>query len=811
MHLQGAARKLFNAARHLVQQHRLARHPRVRTLAGLRGSVEIVTDAWGVPHIYAADLCDLFFAQGYVTARDRFFQIDYIRYAASGRLCELLGQKSLPWQEMSVHFKERSTLDVDVFMRSFKLRRVAEEAWAIHSAESRDMLSAYTAGVNAYLANCGLPLEHRILQSEPEPWSEVDSLVMLKAMAFELNHAWRAILLGGLLCESGLPDDVARGLWPHFPAKGQTIVSGREWRRLCRELAATRKAADAAVGTGNAEGVGSNGCAVAAWKNPRGEALVANDTHLVLGVPCHWHEVRLHGAGLDLQGFALPGVPGIVIGRNPSLSWGVTAGLVQDLDIFVERLHARESDRYLTPEGWQSLFGREETFHIRDESAHKQMLYESRHGPIVEGLATQPESEPGEGKHVFSAAWTGHRPSRELDGLLALWKATGFDGFREALQYIVSPSLALTYADAKGKVGFALAGAIPKRRSGTPVRPLEGWSGEWDWDGVVPANENPYIYEPRCGYVVTANNRIVPTDFPHELGSLFEPPYRAERITERLESLGKEVTPEALADLQLDTHSKWGVQARDALLALVGGVEGLVPEAHSVQREAAELWASWDGDTSAESAGALLGIMVPFNAGRELVRRLAGEDAAFAFLEMGSFVCAPILRLPDMRERLCELGVDPAAVVRWAFERSVERCREQLGEEPASWRWGDVHALELSHKLDASAFGKWLSVGPEPAAGGPDTLNRGDVAPGPGFRMRVGAAARMVASAGNRDRAATVLCGGQSGDRLSRHYDDQLALMLRGELKPARVSREELTAAFREEFWPARHDGHRED
>ena len=349
MRLSGSARSLFEGVRSVLHAARLSRRPRTLRLEGLKGKVEILTDTWGVPNIYADHEEDLFFAQGYVTARDRLFQLDYNRHGARGRLCELLGERPLPWQGLTVHLKEKTTFDVDVMLRTFGLERCAQRSTELLSPHARRIVEAYTAGINARLAELPWTLEHRVLGRQAPPWVASDTLVMTKAIAFELNYAWRSILFGGMLARANVPEDIARVFWPQYPEHADTMIDSQQWAAMAADLAATREAASAALGMGNAPGAGSNAWAVAASHSATGGALLANDPHLNFQVPLPWHEVRMVGAGYDLRGFTLAGLPGISMGYNGRCAWGITAGLVHDLDIFVERrpAGARETRRSL--------------------------------------------------------------------------------------------------------------------------------------------------------------------------------------------------------------------------------------------------------------------------------------------------------------------------------------------------------------------------------------------------------------------------------------------------------------------------------
>jgi penicillin G amidase len=797
MRLSGTLRSAFDSCRRAVDVARGRRRPTVLELAGLSRRVEVLTDTFGVAHIFAETTHDLFFAQGYVTARDRLFQIDFSRMAASGRLSEMIGRRLIPWRETTVHLKERTTLDADVFIRTFGLSRAAAASLPLLPADAREVLDAFAAGVNAYIATGNTSLEHRIMRWTPEPWRAVDSLTLLRGIGFELNGAWRASLFGALLAGANVPDELAAVLWPHYPRDASTAVEGEAWAEMARELLLDREAANAILGFGNASGVGSNCFAVAGTHTVDGGALLANDTHLTLQAPSSWHEIHLAGGGFDLHGFALAGLPGIGIGRTPHHAWGITAGLVQDLDLYVERLHESDPGRYLTPSGYAPLAAREEVYHVRGERTQVRTIYESRHGPLLETLATRPGAN-----ERFAVCWTGAQAGRDFSALLGMWRARSLAEFDAALRDHLCPTFNIVYAGADGRIAYRLAGTVPRRKKGTPLRPLPGWTGEWDWDGAVPFEHNPRIVEPSSGFIVSANTRVAPWDYPYELGGLFEPPERYDRITARLAALGDRIAFEDLVSIQLDTYSAWGLRTRDALIAAAGGKGELNPRGRALHQAALELWLGWDGYTGTRSGGAAVAMVTSWNSAKELLRRLAGDDAAFGFVELASYVCVPLLDATRAGEAFAAFGVDLGEVVRIAFDRAVAQCEEAMGPDAGAWAWGRMHSIVAKHRLHGTLVGPLFDIGPEPAPGAPDTVNRGDLDGGNSFRVRVGASMRIVASAKDRDRAGTVMPGGQSGNRLSSHYDDQLSLFLSGRLKPASISKELIAVASREELWP---------
>jgi penicillin amidase len=752
----------------------------IRKVAGLRGRVEVLTDQFGVPSIQGDRLHDLFFAQGYLTAQERFFQMDYGRQAMAGRLSELIGNRPLPWRSMTVHLKERSTLDADLMLRTFGMRRAAEASLPLHSPDARAILEAYSEGVNLYLGTHGPTIEHRLLRVRPEPWTPIDSLSLIRGMAFQLNFAWRAILLSALLERARLPENLAALVRPYGAGRpGGHRSSPADWTQAAAALTADLGGLSAGLGFGPLPGAGSNALAVAGSHTTTGGALLANDTHLIPTVPVPWHEVHLHGGGLDVGGFAVAGVPGIGIGHTPRHAWGITAGQVQQMDIFMERLRPSGSDEYLTPNGWQPLDRREEIFRIRGGGYQRRTLFESRHGPLLAGLATEAPSG-----HGYSIAWCGNTPGPDFESVLGFCRATSFETFAEAARTHVCPTFNILYAGAEGDIGYVLAGRIPRRRPGTPLCPLEGWTEEYDWQGAVPFEENPRFFNPPSGFIVSANTRMVGPDYPHELGDLFEPSWRYHRMTRRLEALGHAVAPEDVEALQLDCHSAWGLCAREALLRAAGGEEELLNGASSLHRSALTLWLEWDGQAVQHSGGAAIAFATIRSVARTLLRRLAGEDAAVAFLEMEDFALNSLLALLHAPEPLAARGIDLRTVVRQGFDEAVASCCESMGSAVAQWRWGALHALVMRHPFDSTVLGRLFSIGPVPADGGIDTVNRAGTGDGP-FEIIVAPAMRMVVQAGSPEGARTVVPGGQSGVVWSPHYDDQMTLFLQGQLKPA--------------------------
>ncbi|MCK5690302.1 penicillin acylase family protein [Myxococcota bacterium] len=785
MKLDGVIRRLFDASRILVGPSSLLAHKRERlqniTLKGLRGQGEVITDSWGVPHVHADNTYDLFFLQGYATARDRLFQMDFNRHAATGRLSELVGRRPVPWKKIFAHFKDKDILDFDIFVRAFDLEGVSQKSLLMHSDESLEILQAYADGVNRYIEENGPTLEHRIVGFKPKPWRPVDSLVLLRVIGFELNYSWRAILGSEILANAGFPADILQTMWGFGEAPDVSIVSDADRLKQLGELAALAHGAHSALGTGDAPGLGSNCFAVGANLSATGHPILANDTHLRMTTPSPWHEVALFGAGHELRGFTLGGAPGIAIGRSKDHAWGITAGLVHDLDLYAEKIDPNNPKNYLTPDGSEPFEVRKEVFNVKGQGTVERDILVTRHGPVLDSLATTPK-----GDECISFKWTGQRPGADLEVLTGAWKARSFDEFREAMGKHICPTYSVSYVGDDGELGYALVGDIPIRKKDTPLRILPGWTNDWEWEGLVPQNENPYLKNPSKDYVVTANARPVGADYPYELGHVFEPAARHRRLIHLLETHEGKISAEDFQKMQLDDYSAWGLQVRDYLLPLIE--TSVRAPVGSLEAAALEVWRSWDGYTSIDSQGATLGITLPYYFGRKLITELSSDEAVLTWLEMASLTIEPLVRLLEHPDELAKAGVDLGAIALDAFSEGLSELIGLLGSDVGTWKWGQLHQLSPPHALDGSPLQGLYNMGPVPAAGGPDTVNRGDISMTDSFNMRVGAAMRMVVECGPDARMQTVLPGGESENRFSDHYDDQLALFLSGGLKKAAAS-----------------------
>jgi len=791
-------------------------------LAGLEGRVEVLRDEWGVPHIYAGSAHDLFFAQGYVHAQDRLWQMELQRRIGSGRLSEVLGE---------------ITLEVDRFFRTVGLNRAAEAEFDALDADTRGVLEAYAAGVNAYLTSDARrrPVEFKLLRFDPEPWQPVDSVYWAKVMAWNLGCNWDSELIRARLA-ARLGVDLAADLEPWFPADNPAIVQGRGlaeggapppngWRsealrdalRLVEGLFQPRS-----VEPGPAEplpgplqvgarGGGSNQWVVAGSRTGNGKPLLANDTHMPLQIPAIWYQVLLDGGEYRVAGVSFPGVPGVIIGHNERCAWGLTTAWQDAQDLYVERLNPASPHQYEFRSAWLNAEVINEEIRVKGRSAPViQEVVVTRHGPIISGLIG--ETTP------LALRWVALEPSNLLRSVLGYNRAQDWREFRSALADWSTPAHNFVYADVDGNIGFLQAGWMPVRAGGlgnpvpdsSPFRgpaPIPGWTGENDWQFYLPLDELPQTYNPAGGWLVSANNLVVDATYPHYLSADLENPCRARRVADLLASQ-QTFTADDFARFQRDTYSAQAARFVRHLLAIEPGSE---PE-----RRALELLKQWDGRLEPDSVAASLYQVSRLRALHLFfdphLGDLAGQYIGLGLTPMGDvslYHGRSFVRLLDLldgqtadvwlRDPASGAVRSPPALLGQALREAMALLQEEIGPDMARWQWGRLNKVHFAHPVGSvKPLNLIFNRGPYPVGGDQDTLLRARNVPRFPFPP-VGTvpALRFIADLNDWEKCRIVIAGSQSGHVASRHYADQIPLWLAGRYRPMPFARAQVECAAR--------------
>jgi penicillin amidase len=726
---------------------------------GLAEPVEVLRDRWGVPYVSAASLEDLWFAQGFVTAGERLFQLDLVLRASNGRLSEVFADRTLP---------------DDRFARTVGFHRAGARQASGWDDTSRAMHARFREGVAAWIERMPAPpVEYTLLDLRPDlPMDEGAWAAAFVFLAWGLSGNWDTELLRVAIAERLGPEAVAT-LLPPVPSGPPTIASGTLGGKLLDELPL-------------AKGQGSNDWVVAGSRTERGKPLLANDPHLLAVQPGAWIELHLRAPGYEARGVALTFSPGVLLGTTAHHAWGVTnvTGDVQDL--YVEHLNEdRSAAEYLGE--WEPVTIHREEIHVRGTADPLVVdVRETRHGPILDTCIVgvqHPEFVELPPTETYALRWTGleHgiRPSLALDAA----NATSFDGFRRAAWGVECPGQNFVYADVDGTIGYQCTGQYPVRRTGDGTAPVPGWTDEHEWDGWIPFEELPWAVDPERGFLVTANNRIHDDAYPHLIGHDFHTPYRARRIVERIAAVARH-TVGTTAAIQSDTVS---LSTRETTPLLLG-VEPHTDE----EREAIALLRGWDGDMAADSAPAAI-----FNTWSRHIARRALEprmgDELFrryhAWREL--FQCEV---LPSMlREPAGWLDDD---LLRAALVDALRELREHLGDDPEGWRWGALHRLKLVHPLGALPGLEALFTATDVELGGDEqTVMQGGFDGRDGYPPAVIASWRAVYDLSDLDRSVGVLPAGVSGNPGSDHWNDQAPLWAAGEHHPLPFTRPAVEAA----------------
>jgi penicillin amidase len=720
-------------------------------LSGLQGSVEVMRDRWGVPHIYAQHDLDLFFAQGFVHAQDRLWQMEFNRRAASGRLSEMFGQV---------------TLDTDRFLRTVGLRRAAEAEAAQLDEETKRVLQAYADGVNAYVASRRgrLPLEFTLLRHAPEPWSPVDSIAFGKLMAWTLSGNWDSEILRAHLLSRFGEAGIER-LLPAYPAGMPVIVPAGADYRPFRSPAALRLAAHAPA----RNGIGSNNWVIAGARTTTGKPILANDPHLEAAMPSIWYEMDLSSERFHVTGATFAGTPGVIIGHNEHIAWGVTNAGPDVQDLYLERFDPDDPTRYEFRGQWERATVVEEVITVKGRRDPVTLPVRiTRHGPILNGVV--------EGLDAFVALrWTALDPGTILNSVLRLNQARNWEEFREALRLWTVPAQNFVYADTDGNIGYQLPGRIPVRAKGNGLLPVPGWTGEYEWVGEIPFDELPSSFNPERGYIITANNRIIPDGYTHFIAAEWDPGFRAQRIETMLAAQPK-VSPEVVADMQLDTTSL----PAQTLLRALGSVQITEePEASLL----AELRA-WDGVLAPESRAAAIYEAFRVALPQVLFEDLLGPDMFKRYLDRSDAWTLAILRLLNEPSSPWWGPAGRDALVAKALVKAEETLTQRLGSDQSNWTWGRLHIMRFEHPIGrVPVLGRIFNAIAPPTGGDAFTVNNGGFSVKT-FRQVVVASYRQILEVGNWDRSMAIHTTGQSGLPFHRHYKDFVMPWATGQYHP---------------------------
>ena len=764
-------------------------------VAGLEGPVDIYRDAAGVPHIYAASEHDLFFAQGYVHAQDRFWQMDFWRHQGTGTLSEMLGE---------------STLDTDKFLRTLGWGRIAAEEYANMSPEKQAILDAYADGINAYLADhkgSALSLEYAFLpiingDYEPGPWEPIHTLTWAKAMAWELGRSKLNDEIDYAKLLKDLSQEQIDFILPDYPEDHPYIVHGYETSEASEDigsLAATDAAntnllaalfpaleqAGAQIslfGSGDYSAIGSNNWAISGELTATGLPLLANDMHLGVQMPSIWYLNGLHCAPVsetctfDAVGFSFAGTPAIIVGHNAHHAWGFTNVGPDVADLYIEKINPENPNQYEFQGEWVDMELVTETINVAGGDPVELTVQITRHGPIITdtyGLEDFHEITGVElpENYALSLRWAALDTTCMMCALVDFSYAQTWDEFRVAAAQFAAPAQNLVYADIEGNIGYQTPGNIPIRAEGhSGLYPVPGWTGEYEWGDYIPFEDLPYAYNPPEGYIVTANNAVVGPEYPYMISQTFEYGFRSQRIVEMIEGAPGPIDTAYIQQIHADSTDLLAREMVPILLELPVNVK--IAEYHR------PFLSGWGYQMNMDSAPALL-----YAAFWKHVMAETYQDELpdYYWPEGGSRwmeVTRRLLKDPtnvwwdDQTTPEVETRDD---ILMRAFEAAVAEAKDIAGKDPAGWAWGDVHGTTFKNQVMSSFpfISNAFNRGPFPTAGGGSIVNANawsSLEDGYGITWLV--SERAIMDVSNWQQSIWINTTGQSGHAYHPHYID---------------------------------------
>lgn len=744
--------------------------------------VEISTDRYGVPHIYAHNEDDLYFAQGYVHAQERLWQMEFNRRLSSGRLSEIFGKQ---------------TLEIDRFCRRLGMHRAAAADIETLPEIDLHMLESYARGINSFIQHNKqkMPVEFTFLHIQPAPWKPVDTVQWGKMQAFSLSGNWETELIRARLVDK-LGAQRASQLEAGYDTEHPLIVPpGTTYQGT--NLGLLEQYEQIRLMSGFSVMGGSNNWVVDGTMTASGFPLLCNDPHLGQTAPSIWFECHLVAGDIDVTGVSFPGTPGIIIGHNQHISWGVTNAVSDVQDLYIEKRNPEQPGQYEFAGQWEEAQIIREEITVRDlDYPVVEEVHITRHGPILTHLPInnqeQTSSDKTSSEHPLALRWTAFEPGTVISAVHQLNRAKDWQEFRNALRKWDVPPQNFVYADIQGNIGYIMAGAIPIRAKGQALLPVPGWTGEYEWTGIIPFDELPQHYNPEQHFIVTANNRVVDDNYPYYITNEWASGYRAQRIQDLLTSKDK-LTRDDMAAIQFDQYA---LPARE----IVPIILALEPN-NGIKRAAQEILQTWDYQLRPDSIAASIYTTflrkierivfdAPLGDDETLIQNYLGEGInAFGVNNNNLSRDIPLLLrlIRQQDDQWFANSILPNGPTSWhialerAFDGTIGELTEKLGGNILRWQYKGIYSITYTHPLGAiKAFAGFFNRGPFAIGGNSDTVNVSHATIANPYNVVAVASYRQIIDMHQLDNSQSIHAPGQSGHPASKHYDDFIQRWLDG-------------------------------
>jgi penicillin G amidase len=717
---------------------------------GLASKVDVRRDGRGVPHLRAQSLEALVFAQGYVTAQDRLWQMDLSRRLAFGQLAEIFGESLVPR---------------DVENRTLGFRQAAERAVEEMDPDTKRLIAAYTGGVNAFIQSHkdSLPIEFALLRYQPRPWEPADSFGVALNMAKALNTTWPDELMRARI-RSHVSPEIYADLFPDHspydhPVAEPVPAPALPSQHTRLEPPPGQEELDPVLASllpENQEtsmGLGSNNWVLNGTHTQSGKPLLANDPHLGHTVPSVWYMIHLKAPGLDVSGVTFPGLPLVIIGHNQRIAWGVTNTGPDVQDLYQESFNLNDPNKYLHDGEWVNAEVRQEVIKVHKGSDYVITVRTTRHGPVISH----------EGNRDLALRWTALEPHALRFPFLKIDRAQNWSEFVEALRDFTGPEQNFVFADVDGNIGYYAPAWVPVRAPGDDGSvPSIGSTDDHDWTGYIPFESLPHAYNPPGGMIATANGRVVPDNYPYFITRKWDPGYRTERIYQLLQAKNQFTVADMLR-IQTDIHPLLDVWVAKQLLS---AAQARPPSNPEMQYALAQLKA-WNGEAVADSAATLVCEVTRKALLERILRPKLGDDLSGYNWSMSSIFLQNVLT-NNWTRWLPPGDADFKATLMASLEEGVRAIPALVGSNSrAAWQWGPTIPLTFHHPLAGSLplVGSYMNVGPVPQAGTQTTVKQTTPTVGPSMRM--------VVDFSDFEKSVQNITLGESGQFLSPYYKDQ--------------------------------------
>ena len=741
-----------------------------KEVPGLNSPVEIFTDNYGVPHIFAENESDLFFAAGYQTARDRLFQLSLVISASRGTLASFFGN---------------DFLNDDIYLRTWGIHNTAKEILKKTDQRTLRILQKTCEGINARIDELDgkYPLEFKLLGVAPLKINPVDIIAYGRLMAHDLQQSWKPEILFGLLLEY-FGQEKLNELFPLYEPFRPTISYKNKYPNIKLLFSSlwTHEYRIRDLTGSNGVSIGSNSWVVSGKKSTTGKPILANDPHLKFTQPSKWYEMHLKGGIYNVSGAFLPGFPLPILGQNESVAWGFTNIMADDIDFFIEEIHPENPNKYKHNNKWLDIVSRKETVPLSKGRDTTITIRKTHHGPIISDIHPLLKDK----KYVVSMSWVGNQITHEISALSKFSLVKNWKDFSSVAKEFSVPGQNIIYADTAGNIGWRAAALIPIRKEGSSLLPRPGWDSDYDWKGFISFEEMPYLYNPNKGYIATANNKIVDDTFPYYISNQWAEPSRIERIEEYIQSKEK-MSVNDMKLLQNDMLSSFAREVTPNIIKhFPNNLKGNKKAAYNYLK-------NWDYIENHNSAATLVFHVIL----DELLNNIYKDELDLvhekAFDALVHFSMLPYRNIHWVLSNQKSSWIDDVRtknktetleeIILRSFESAISRIENEVGINPSVWSWGSLHTLTHPHPLGTQklldfVFG--FNVGPYKSGGSTMTVNKGEYEVLKSFDQSVGASFRRIVDLSNMNLTQFIIPTGQSGQQRSPHYKDQAGLYNKG-------------------------------